>query len=110
MCIQLSGREITTYTVIYGVYIRFWPNLCIYGVFGREITTYTAIYGVSIRFWPTLFLIYVWSHMCPWCIKNWLLKICRLGDRILLAACIVLMCQRHMYALQIELRKLTCSG
>jgi len=31
------------------IYIR-----CIYGVFGREITKYTVIYGVHIRFWPTL--------------------------------------------------------
>jgi hypothetical protein len=31
------------------IYIRF-----IYGFFGREITKYTAIYGVYIRFWPTL--------------------------------------------------------
>ena len=27
---------------------------CIYGIFGREITIYTVIYGVYIRFWPTL--------------------------------------------------------
>ena len=33
------GREITKYTVIYGVYVRFWPTLCMY-----------------IRFWPTLLL------------------------------------------------------
>jgi hypothetical protein len=25
-----------------------------YGVFSREITKYTVIYGVNIRFWPTL--------------------------------------------------------
>jgi len=31
------------------IYIR-----CIYGIFGREITKYTVIYGVHIRFWPTL--------------------------------------------------------
>jgi len=31
------------------VYIR-----CIYGIFGREITEYTVLYGVYIRFWPTL--------------------------------------------------------
>jgi hypothetical protein len=31
------------------IYIR-----CIHGVFGREITKYTVIYGVYIRFWPTL--------------------------------------------------------
>jgi len=31
------------------MYIR-----CIYGICGREITRYTVIYGVCIRFWPTL--------------------------------------------------------
>jgi hypothetical protein len=31
------------------IYIR-----CIYGIFGREIIKYTVIYGVYIRFWPTL--------------------------------------------------------
>jgi hypothetical protein len=63
------GREITKYTVIYGVYIYIYgpgqpyicPRLatginirCIYGVFGREFTKYTAIYGVYIRFWLAL--------------------------------------------------------
>jgi hypothetical protein len=33
------------------IYIR-----CIYGVFGREITRYTVIYGVYIRFWHTLYM------------------------------------------------------
>ena len=28
--------------------------ICISGIFGREITKYTVIYGVHIRFWPTL--------------------------------------------------------
>jgi len=31
------------------IYIR-----CLYGIFGREITKYTVIYSVYIRFWPTL--------------------------------------------------------
>ena len=31
------------------MYIRW-----LYGIFGREITKYTVIYGVFIRFWPTL--------------------------------------------------------
>ena len=31
------------------IYIR-----CIYGIFGREIIKYTVIYGVYIQFWPTL--------------------------------------------------------
>jgi hypothetical protein len=33
---------------IYTVYI--------YGIFGREITKYTVIYGVYMRFWPTLLM------------------------------------------------------
>jgi len=35
------------------IYIR-----CMYGIFGREITTYTVIYGAYIRFWPTLHITY----------------------------------------------------
>ena len=31
------------------IYIR-----CIYGLFGRNITKYTVTYGVYTRFWPTL--------------------------------------------------------
>jgi len=31
------------------MYIR-----CIHGIFGREITKYTVLYGVYIRFWSTL--------------------------------------------------------
>ena len=36
---------------------RVGQNQCIrfiYGIFGREITKFTVIYGVYIRFWPTL--------------------------------------------------------
>jgi len=33
------------------IYIRFT-----YGIFGREITKCTVIYGVYIRFWPTLLI------------------------------------------------------
>ena len=35
------------------IYIRFT-----YGIFGREVTKYTVIYGVYIRFWPTLKISY----------------------------------------------------
>ena len=31
------------------IYIR-----CVNGILGKEITIYTVIYGVYIRFWPTL--------------------------------------------------------
>jgi len=47
------GLYATTYIKCLGlartIYIRFT-----YGIFGREITNYTVIYGVYIRFWPTL--------------------------------------------------------
>jgi hypothetical protein len=29
---------------------------CIYGIFGRGITRHTVVYGVYIRFWPTLIM------------------------------------------------------
>jgi len=29
---------------------------CIYGIFGRETTSYTVMYGAYIRFWPTLLM------------------------------------------------------
>ena len=35
---------------------------CIYVISGREITKYTVIHGVHIRFWPTLFLSH--AHLC----------------------------------------------
>jgi len=35
--------------------IHIW---CVYGIFGREITIYTVIYGVYIQFWPFLNMIY----------------------------------------------------
>jgi hypothetical protein len=44
-CIGLAR---TIYIYIY-IYIRY-----IYGILGREIIKYTVIYGVYIRFWPTL--------------------------------------------------------
>ena len=47
-----AGRVQIEYTLVglaRTIYIR-----CIYGIFGRGITKYTVIYGVYIRFWPTL--------------------------------------------------------
>jgi hypothetical protein len=38
---------------IYTVYIRY---------FGRKITKFTVIYGVYIRFWPTLYMWYVFKE------------------------------------------------
>ena len=42
----MSRVSRTIYIYIY-IYIQF-----IYGIFGREITKYTVIYGVLIRFCP----------------------------------------------------------
>ena len=36
------------------IYIR-----CIYGIFCRDFIKYTVIYGVYIRFWPTLQTLHV---------------------------------------------------
>ena len=38
------GREITIYTVIYGVYIRFWPTLPIYGGYQYHPAGQTTIF------------------------------------------------------------------
>jgi len=37
------------------IYIpHIYTEHTVYGIFGRKITKYTVIYGVYIRFWPTL--------------------------------------------------------
>jgi hypothetical protein len=44
------------------IYIR-----CIYGIFGREFTKYTVIYGVFIRFWPPIWYVHiVCVCVCIW--------------------------------------------
>jgi len=40
---------------------------CIYGIFGREITIHTVIYGVYIRFWPTL---HMGQHVTRTCVRT----------------------------------------
>jgi len=42
-------------------YIRSY-TVYIYSIFGREIIKYTVIYGVYIRFWPTLACIHSNTH------------------------------------------------
>jgi len=37
---------------------------CINGIFGREIIKYTVIYGVYIRFWPTLDMSKLFERTC----------------------------------------------
>jgi hypothetical protein len=46
---RLRSRAVSYVGLARTIYIR-----CIYGTFGREITKCTVIYGVYIRFWPTL--------------------------------------------------------
>ena len=36
---------------------------CIYGIFGRDVIKYTVIYGVYLRFWPNL-LTYNYIYTC----------------------------------------------
>jgi len=45
---------------------------CIYGIFGREITKYTVTYGVYIQFWPTLNMCvcHKSQHVCMLCPKD----------------------------------------
>ena len=43
-------------TVVRDAHAYGWPEPYLYGVFGREITKYTVIYGVNLRFWPTLYM------------------------------------------------------
>ena len=43
------SHEVTSIRLARTIYIR-----CIYGISGREIIKYTVVYGVYTRFWPTL--------------------------------------------------------
>jgi len=48
---------------------------CIYGIFGREITEYTVIYGVCIRFWPTLIINFIFRFFSdPSHTKKWMVQ------------------------------------
>jgi hypothetical protein len=44
------------------VYIYSSGQPYTYGIFSREITIYTVIYGVYVRFWPTLHIRYFWQQ------------------------------------------------
>ena len=82
-----------TFTYIYRVGQNHIYIQCVYGIFGRGITIYTVIYGVYIRYWPTLYkykvlvnptdVPFLWWH-CPsvpenqqrlQCWQTWLTKI-----------------------------------
>jgi hypothetical protein len=56
-CCLYGWSEPCIYAVYDRIYVGMARTIytrCIYGIFGREITKYTVIYGVYIRFWPTL--------------------------------------------------------
>ena len=44
----ILGREITKYTVIYGVYKRFWPTLCMYSVYTIFLAGWFAVHVVRV--------------------------------------------------------------
>ena len=48
-----------------------------YGISGKELTKYTVIYDVYVRFWPTLSVGCFWSCMLlnPCCGYHWLVII-----------------------------------
>jgi hypothetical protein len=45
------------------IFIRIYDIWCTYGIFSREITICTVIYGVYIRFWPTLYRCEMGTHL-----------------------------------------------
>ena len=71
---QIYGHIRRIYTVLANPrHIR-----CIYGLFGRDITKYTVIYGVYIRLWPTYIYTYMLSKQAP--VPSFYNK-CELSDR-----------------------------
>ena len=55
---QVHGLKVSAYVHL-GIYIGLARTIyirCLYGTFGRKITKYTVIYGVYKRFWPTLYI------------------------------------------------------
>ena len=49
-----SGEPYTLVRLWPETYLSTKYGVYIYGIFGRKITKYTVIYGVYTRFWPTL--------------------------------------------------------
>jgi hypothetical protein len=54
LCTWCFWQGITNKRCIYIGLARTINIRCIYGIFGREIAKCTVIYGVYIQFWPTL--------------------------------------------------------
>jgi hypothetical protein len=52
VCVGLARILYIWCVYIWCVYI--WCVYGIFGIFGREITKYTVVYGVNVWFWPTL--------------------------------------------------------
>ena len=54
-----AGWLVHTQAVVLCTCVRLARTIfirCMYGIFGREIIKYTVIYGVYLRFWPTAHL------------------------------------------------------
>jgi len=51
----IFGSKITKYTVIYGVYIRFWPTLNMHFLLSIKLNVYAhQSLGATLGFNPTL--------------------------------------------------------
>jgi len=51
-------------TQIYVQLARTLYTRCMYGIISREKPVYTVLYGVYIRFWPTLIICTLWTATC----------------------------------------------
>jgi hypothetical protein len=49
MCVEKAIEFVSEQYVGLAITTCIW---CIHGILGREITKYTVIYGAYIRFWP----------------------------------------------------------
>jgi hypothetical protein len=68
------GREITEYTVIYGVYIQFWPTLHITHKVGHVLvcTLYVWLFICSHRVWQYICSHFVWQYICSHCVWQYI--------------------------------------
>ena len=53
MCVEKAIEFVSEQYVGLAITTCIW---CIHGILGREITKYTVVYGVYVRFWPTLLM------------------------------------------------------
>jgi len=60
-CLSTPFHSIFSIFFTFSGLARTIYNRCIYGIFGRKITKITVIYDVYIRFWPTLHFFHFFS-------------------------------------------------